>query len=285
MKKVEQTQSLSSSNKVYYVLKVLHLAPCNPEGESRYDEDFRQRIEREVKEMERDSYNRRDDVTVKSISNGELSKAPRQLKNRKAPGSDGITNEHLKNIGPITKRAILLLFNSMIWLEHVPSEYKKGVIIPIPKGGGKDASIKDNNRGITLLSCVYKLFESILLTRLDGWLRDRGVIHELQGAFQEKCSCQHTSTILQETIQHNRERGSTVYVVFLDVRKAFDTVWTDGLLYRLYNIGMEGKLWRLLRDCYGGFRYSVLVNGHTSMDFKVGRGVHQGAPMSMRLYQ
>ncbi len=267
-----------------YYEKLFRLTEGEAGQQSTYDEPFREHVEREVKLMEIDSEQREHVITRHPITEDELVKAIQRLKNRKAPGCDGITNEHIKNIGPAARQAILLLFNSMVECEHIPAQYKQGLIVPIPKGG-KDASIKDNNRGITLLSCVYKLFESILLVRMDNWLKHNSVIHELQGAFQDGCSCQQVAMVLQETIQHNRERGATVHVVLLDVRKAFDTVWTDGLLYRLYHTGLEGRLWRILKECYAGFRCSVMVRGHRSQDFAICRGVHQGAPMSMRLYQ
>ena len=79
--------------------------------------------------------------------------------------------------------------------------------------------------------------------------------------------------------------GNSVYVVMLDVAKAFDSVWIEGLLYKLFHLGMEGRLWRLLRECYDGFKCRVVVNGVQSDELNVERGVHQGAPLSMRLYQ
>ena len=71
--------------------------------------------------------------------------------------------------------------------------------------------------------------------------------------------------MLQETIAHHRERQNNVYVVMLDVAKAFDSVWTEGLFYKLFHIGLEGRLWRLLRNRYEGFACKVLVNGTMSV--------------------
>ncbi len=80
----------------------------------------------------------------------------------------------------------------------VPKCFKKGTIIPVPKGGGKDSSRKENNRPITLLSCVYKVFEKVLLNRLDTWLLSQGCVRQLQGAFQKGFSSVDVVGLLSE---------------------------------------------------------------------------------------
>ena len=102
--------------------------------------------------------------------------------------------------------------------------------MPIPKAH-RDKSIKDNNRGITLLPVLYKLLERILFKRERKWFSDNDVIAEIQGAGQAHCSSLHTSMLLQELIAEHRHKGESVYVAFLDIRKSFDTVWIPGLLY------------------------------------------------------
>ena len=69
-----------------------------------------------------------------------------------------------------------------------------------------------------------------MLSREKEWLSHPDVIDDLQGAGQNKCSSLHTSMVLQEVIQANVEKGQSVYVAFLDIKKAFDTVWVPGLL-------------------------------------------------------
>ena len=68
------------------------------------------------------------------------------------------------------------------------------------------------------------------------------------------------------------ERGSTVYVALLDVAKAFDTVWHNGLFYMLHENGMDKKLWRLLIKSYDGFRCCVSIGGQYSEFFRLYRG-------------
>jgi hypothetical protein len=91
--------------------------------------------------------------------------------------------------------------------------------------------------------------------------------------------------LLQETISCNQAKGETVYVAFLDIKKAFDTVWVKGLLYKLWKAGMSTKVWRLLNEAYTGFECAAFIAGEPGEWFVPERGVHQGAPFSMKLYQ
>ncbi len=73
---------------------------------------------------------------------------------------------------------------------------RRGVIVPIPKGK-KNPMLPENNRGITLMPVVGKVYDKILLSRSDNWFKD--VQHEQQGANRELVSSLHTAAILQET--------------------------------------------------------------------------------------
>jgi hypothetical protein len=172
------------------------------------------------------------------------------------------------------------VFNAILIQYEVPYQFKLGIIVPIPKGN-KDAVIMDNNRGITLLPVMEKIFEKSTLQRFEPWAKTREIISDLQGALQSKCSSLQLSWLLREAVNYNVERGSSVYVALLDMQKAFDSIWTDGLFYKMYETGMDGKLWRTLRNSYKGFKCRVNVDGVISEPFEVMQSVHQGAPWSM----
>jgi hypothetical protein len=72
-----------------------------------------------------------------------------------------------------------------------------------------------------------------------------------QFAYQADKSCTLASFVLQETINHNVARGSKVYCCFLDI----DSVSLDGLFYELFQLGMNGKSWRILRNWYSKMHY------------------------------
>ena len=172
----------------------------------------------------------------------------------------------------------------MISRGRMPQHYKRGIIVPIAKSN-RDRTIKVNNRGITLLTVFYKIFDKIMLNREKQWFQRNEVIDELHRAGKSHCSCLHTSFLLQEAISYNLARGENVYVTFLDIRKAFDTVYIPGLLYKLYQNGLNMGIWRLISDSYHAFECSALIAGRPGPWFEPERGIHQGAPVSKPLCQ
>ena len=107
---------------------------------------------------------------------------------------------------------------------------------------GVRANNKANNRGITLFPTLCKIYEMILLNRFEKYAAQMGFFSEMQFGFQEGVRCTQASFTIIETINHMLERGSKVFGCFLDVRKAFDTVWIDGLLYKLFlELGIKGR--------------------------------------------
>lgn len=250
-----------------------------------YDDDFYLAVVKSKEDRIVESLRRPNTITENKITDLEIDKIYKTLKTGKAAGDDGITNEHLKYSGPVARHACNIIFNSMIENEHIPQQFKTGLIVPIPKGGKRDICLKDNSRPITLLPVLYKVFEKILLERLDMWLTNNNIISQLQGAAQPRCSSTDVVVMLKETIAYHTEQGNNVCVVMLDTAKAFDSVWIEGLFYKMFHMGLEGRLWRLLRHSYEGFSCRVVVSGAVSEDLAVQRGVHQGAPLSMRLFQ
>ena len=102
-----------------------------------------------------------------------------------------------------------------------------GVIVNLYKKG--DAVDPGKYRGITLLNVVGKLFCKILNNRLVSRLETERALHEGQAGFREKGSCVDNIFTLNEIVQGRMRVGKHTYAFFLDVQKAFDTVWHDGL--------------------------------------------------------
>ena len=221
----------------------LFKAPVDGDG---YNDEFKKQITKTVGQIKLNDEEDNHPWTEIPISIKEVSDQCRLLKNNKSPGSDNLTNEHLKYMGTKAMQLTSVIFNTMITIEHIPDCFKQGIIIPIPKGGGKDRSVKAKHRPITLLSVLYKLYEKVLLVRIDSLLKEHEKINKLQGAFYENCSSKDVALLLNEIISYYRERGETLYVGMLDAKKAFDSVWKEGLMFKLFDIGLRGIIWKMI---------------------------------------
>jgi len=97
-------------------------------------------------------------------------------------------------------------------------------------------------------------------------------------------SSSHAAFSIQESARHYMERGDCLKAVMLDSAKAFDTVWHDGLLWKLNDLGISEAIWRVLCHCYAGMKSCVLVNNTRWKGFYLHRGVCQGSVLSAKLY-
>lgn len=182
------------------------------------------------------------------VTDEELNRVIKSLKKRKSPGIDDILNEHVIYGGPSLSNALVTLLNTILRCENIPKQWKTGIIIPLYKGRGKSKSDPYSYRPITLLTCFNKLFEKVILDRFNNFLNTspQAFPNTQQHGFQKGLSCITAAFNLQETIYQQIERKSDVFAAFLDIKGAFDVVWHKGLFYKLGNLGIKGKLLRLL---------------------------------------
>ena len=120
------------------------------------------------------------------ITEAEVRKALNNLKKGKAAGPDGIPNDLLKIAGDCLIQYLVELFNEIFKSGSYPSEWAKAIIQPIHKKG--DTTNHDNYRGIYLLSCVSKLYTSVINSRLTQWAEDNDVLSEAQAGFRKDYS-------------------------------------------------------------------------------------------------
>ena len=249
-----------------------------------YDDNFKEQVINELAHIEQLSSLRQRRSIDLVCSVEDIQKLCKELKLKKAPGWDLIDPEHFRYGGIALHRLLSTIYNVISALEVVPNHFKKNVLVPIGKPGA-DATWVDNNRGISLGPIIGKLYEKLVVGKMKPWLQKNKIICSLQGAGQKGCSSLHTNWLLRETIAYNLERGCEVWVCMLDIRKAFDTVWIDGLLYSLYRTGIDDKLWRIIRSMYDSCKCAVKIGNKLSEWFEIKQGVHQGAPLSMIMFE
>ena len=126
----------------------------------------------------------------------------------------------------------------------------------------------------------------VLLSRLEKHAVGKGLFSDMQFGFKEGVGCTEASFTILETINHMLERGSKVFGCFLDIRKAFDTVWIDGLLYKLFSeFGVKGRMWLAIKILYMGVKAQVLYSGSLSRKFVVSQGTGQGRILAPFMYK
>ena len=133
----------------------------------------------------------------------------------------------------------------MLNLGIVPEEWCIGAIIPIYKNKGSDSD-PDNYRGITLLSCVGKLFTALLNYRLTNYLEATGSIGDEQAGFRGGYSTIDHIFTLYAIINIYLSHGKKLYCAFIDYRKAFDFVDRVSLWSKLISNGVNGKILKVI---------------------------------------
>ena len=127
---------------------------------------------------------------------------------------------------------------------------------------------------------VGKSYAKVIDSRLSAWLDTHARLHVCQAGFRSQRSCTDHVFSLSHILQERTRQGLPTWLLFRDAAKAFDTVRRDSMLDRLWDIGVRGKLWRIIRNLYQGNRSRVVVNGHRSDFFPIDQGVAQGDPLS-----
>ena len=142
----------------------------------------------------------------------------------------------------------------------IPENWTCGVIKPIFKNKGCPTD-PDNFRAITLISCLGKLFTSILNTRLNIFSNKLGIISENQTGFRNGYSTQDIIFVLHALIELYFSFGKKLFCTFVDFRKAFDTVWRTRMWKKLQRSEIKGKCFKVIFKMYTGVKSCVQYNG------------------------
>jgi len=216
------------------------------------------------------------------ITYDDVKDAISSAKNNKSPGLDMITNELLKNGGIGLINSLVKLFNHLILLGSTPRDWNKGIIVPIFKKGNKNDL--NNYRGITLTSCVSKIFNRIIANYISNFVEENNILSEIQGGFRKDHRCEDHVFSLKSIAAMRHAENKETYMAFLDFRKAFDTVWRDGLLSVAWNLGIRGKFWSILNSLYQNVQCNVKFGDIVTDFFDVEEGVKQGCVLSPILF-
>ena len=213
----------------------------------------------------------------------EITNFVKNLKNNKAAGIDGILNEFIKCSIDIMIPLYIKLFNKVLDTGEIPEDWLNGMIIPIYKNKGSKSDT-NNYRGITLLSCVGKLFTSILNQRLTEFCENNLILKEIQSGFRKGYSTLDNIYVFKNIIELFRFKKKKLFCCFVDYKKAFDSIWREALWYKLTKFGIQGKILEVIKSLYERVKSCVFLNGKKSDFFISARGVRQGENLSPLLF-
>ena len=126
------------------------------------------------------------------------------------------------------------------------------------------------------MNVVGKLYSRVINNCLLKHLELSRLLHEGQVGFILGRSCIDNIFPLNDLIQGRIREGKSTFALVLDVKKAYDTVWRDGLWYKMWEMGIKGKLWRVVRSLYTNNRSCIFLEDKSSEFFSINQGVVQG---------
>lgn len=215
-------------------------------------------------------------------SSTEIGEIIKNRPNKKSFGDDKIPYFIIKRFSPNFILFLTILFNHLLANSYFPNKWKLAKITPIPKIS-KDKQLIENWRPISNLFSISKIFEKIVLNRLIDGLRELNIF-EWQFGFRKSYSTIHPLSIVQNEISNGLNGGNFTSLVSLDLKAAFDTVWKDGLVFKMNELKINIILIRLINNFLTDRRFFVSFERSKSDIKNMLFGVPQGSCLSPFLF-
>ena len=206
------------------------------------------------------------------VTTDEMFKLVRTLKNNKSSGNDQVLNEFLNYSPPKIIDMIVRLFNVILDTGIFPEQWSVGIIKPLYKNtGAKDNP--NNYRGITILSCLGKLFANFLNSRLTHFVEGNQTIGSEQAGFRSGFSTTDHMFVLKSLIDIYLSKRKRLYCCYIDYSKAFDTISRSELWSKLLKCNISGKIFRVVYNMYKSAKSCVAIKGLLTDNFHVSSGL------------
>jgi hypothetical protein len=212
--------------------------------------------------------------TVEKLLNG--------INDKKAVGPDNIPNRLLKISSHIISPSLTSIFHSSITTGIFPTEWKQARVTPIFKKGEK--TDPGNYRPISVISSISKIYEKIIYDQLYSYFNDNNLLTNSQSGFRTLHS---TVTALLEATNDwsvNIDKGLVNGIIFIDLKKAFDTIDHTILLNKLEKYGLDNQSLKLFTSYLSDRTQLCNVNGELSHPCAVNYGVPQGSNLGPLLF-
>ena len=267
--------------------KVLHQHFNRQIAENEYNQDniaHHHKVTQYIKNIKPNN-NHQHNILNRYFTQQEIKKIIHNANKNTAMGYDFIHQKLISYGKHVIVPFLTLLFNTIYCIyATAPDIWKYTNITPIPKPG-RDNSLVKNNRPISLLPVLSRLLEKALANRVLTFCIKHNIIKHWNCAFQKNKSTDDILIHLVDNIVSNFEHQSITEISFKDLQSAYESVWHDGLLYKLHKFyNIDGNFLFYLQS-YLTDRYNrVLLNDHTTQWTKHSAGLPQGGPLSPILW-
>lgn len=208
----------------------------------------------------------------------------KRMSNKTSTGRDEIPNIVIKNLTLKIIRDYTILFNNAINNGYFPNAWKTAKLIVLKKKKDSSTSL-DLLRPISLLPPISKILERIINKQLVDFCSEKDIIPNQQFGFKKNHSTIHAITKLLSDINWHLLKNEMVGAALIDLRKAFDSVWLDGLLYKLDRLKVPKHLLKLSTNMITDRNFKVSLNNiESDRCYKITRGLQQGTVNSPLLF-
>jgi hypothetical protein len=224
-------------------------------------------------------------VSMPALTLEEVERRVFAAKSWKAPGDDGLPAMVWKQVWPVVKERVLLLFQTSLDDGELPSQWRNAKIVPLKKPNKADYTVAKAWRPISLLSTLGKALESVVAERISYAVETFNLLPTNHFGARKKRSAEQALLLLQEHIYNAWRSKKVLSVVSFDVKGAYNGVYKERLLQRLTARGIPPGLVRWIDAFCSQRTATILVNGHTSQQQSLPQaGLPQGSPLSPILF-
>ena len=217
-------------------------------------------------------------ISVESFTMDELRQAKASISEGKACGEDGITPEVLKRVD--IDDELLEFYNNALHEGRIPDHWKQLLIVPVPKKGNLTKT--DNYRGIALTSVVSKTLNRMILNRITPYVEP--ILRDNQNGFRRGRSTTSHILALRRILEGARDKNLSAVLLFIDFRKAFDSIHRNILMKILRAYGIPSELVHLIENMYKDTLAKVLTKEGVTEAFLILAGVMQGDTLAPYLF-
>ena len=259
---------------------------------SGFDDEWRDEVEQVVEGWERERGEVKEEMREGSeegeggvrldmeLKEVEVERVVAVLRNGKAAGWDGVVGEILRNGGEWMTRSLWGLCRRVYEGERVPVEWMRVIKVPVQKKGRGE--LYEDYRGVSLLSVAGKVLAKVMEVRLRLYCEERGMLSDCQFGFRKGRACRDALMVLLDVIENRGEER--VFAGFMDIAKAYPSVWRKGMWYKLGKLGVRGKMWRVIRSFYAKCEVGVRVGGGIDSWYEECVGLREGCVLSPLLF-